>query len=365
VGHRPQKRAQFPGAGACHALGGAAACQQVARAWAQPHLRLPADIPEGCGPRFQTPWEMTADWRRVTGGPGPADQGPARVRMAGLGKCSSAPMGARGVRRRCQAERAQRLAGLGDACEGPECGPERDRHGNLAAAGGLERRDHGTAAPGVHRLVGVLRKRPEPRAGCRHRPPICWGDGVLSGRGTAPLTAPASVGGAPGRAAGIADVVPEQNGFEALRGGRERAQRRCTGSTQSPEGSALDRRDMDRREVTRAPEAGPWDGVTTVGLHPSARLRREARWGHAPAEVAVLREIAGEPRPPWPRFRDQDQPRACGSPRAHAPIEVPLTRANGAKGDAFSPVRCGNRGNSTRLLRNSPADVERARRGHG
>ena len=74
-------------------------------------------------------------------------------------------------------------------------------------------------------------------------------DALLSGRGTAHLTEPAQVGWASGGAAGRADSVTSEKGFEARLGRFEIAQRIFTGSAQIPEGFVLDLRDIDRREI--------------------------------------------------------------------------------------------------------------------
>jgi hypothetical protein len=87
----------------------------LSRALAPPPLSLPADLLEGCGPLFQTPWARTADGRRIPGGPGPCDEGAARMGLAGCGACSLVPMVSRGVCRGCEAEVAHQLCGLIDA----------------------------------------------------------------------------------------------------------------------------------------------------------------------------------------------------------------------------------------------------------
>jgi hypothetical protein len=80
---------------------------------------------------------------------------------------------------------------------GPPVLHDRDRHGKLDAAEGLERIDHRTEAPGMHLILECLLKPPEPFAVFRHRLHIFWEDDLLSGRGTDNLTEPAQVGWAP------------------------------------------------------------------------------------------------------------------------------------------------------------------------
>ena len=107
------------------------------------------------------------------------------------------------------------------------------------------------------------------------------------------------------------------------------------------------------------------DGVTTVGFDPIARLLRDERWGHDPADVAFRREIAVEPIPTWTRFIDKDQMIAFGLPLADEHVDVAWTSANGAKVDDFSLVCFGNICDSNRLFMNIHSDVERARLVHG
>jgi hypothetical protein len=88
VGNGPHKRAQFPGDGDHHAIGVLASGHQVSIAFAQSHLRLPADILEGLGPLFQTQVEMTADLRRIPVGPGTFEKGAAPgLALGGVGTC--------------------------------------------------------------------------------------------------------------------------------------------------------------------------------------------------------------------------------------------------------------------------------------
>jgi len=190
-------------------------------------------------------------------------------------------------------------------------------------------------------------------------------DNLLGRRGTDHLTEPAQVGWAPGGAAGRADLVTPENGCEASLGRRELAPRLVTGSPQVADGFVLDLRDIDRRESTRAPQAGHLEGVTPVGLDPSARLLGEERGGHDPAEVALLGEVAGEPIATGTRFIDKDELLAFGLQLPDERIDIALARADRAEGDDLSVMCFGNVGHRDRLLMDIHADVERARLWHG
>jgi hypothetical protein len=81
--------------------------------------------------------------------------------------------------------------------------------------------------------------------------------------------------------------------------------------------------------------------------------------------MAFWGQIAVEPVPAGPRFIDQDQMVAFGWHLPEAVVDIALARANGAEGDHLSVVLLSTGGDCTRLLRDSHADVERARRWPG
>jgi hypothetical protein len=173
------------------------------------------------------------------------------------------------------------------------------------------------------------------------------------------------VGRTPGGPARIADVLPQEKRLEPKLGGLEIADGIIRRPAQVTNGFIRTRRDIDRREITRAYQAGELDGVTTVGFHPIARLLGDERWGNDPADVAVLREIVVEPLPTWTRFIDKDQMMAFGWQLADEQVDVALPSANGAKVDAVSAVFFGRICDSNRLLMNIHTDIERARLCHG
>jgi hypothetical protein len=232
-------------------------------------------------------------------------------------------------------------------------------------AAGLERVNYGMEAPGVPWVVEVRLKPSTTFARLRHRLAVCWADHGLGGRGTDTLTAPAQVGWAPGGPAWIAAVVSQEKGLEAMRGRLESPQGICAGTGAIAAGFVLDLGDRDRWAIARAPQTGPWDGVTTVGVDPIAGLLGDQGGGHDPAEVACVGERTVEPIPTRPRFRAQDQRLAFGRQFPEQRVAIARARADGAEVDDLGVVCCGYVGDSAGLLRDIHADVERARLVHG
>ena len=138
-----------------------------------------------------------------------------------------------------------------------------------------------------------------------------------------------------------------------------------TGAAQVPNGFILNRGDVDRGQVPRAHQAGQLDRVPTGGFDPIAGLLGDQRWGHHPADVAFLREIAGAPIPAGPRFRDKDQICAFGLHFPDELVDIALARTDGAEGDNLGVVFLSNIGNGNRIFMDIHADVERARLWHG
>ena len=93
----PQKGTQFPGDGHDHSLGVCAAGASLSIALAEPHLGFPTYILDGFGHLFQTQLEVTTDFRWIPVSPGPFDEGPARVGVAGFGACALGALVSRGI----------------------------------------------------------------------------------------------------------------------------------------------------------------------------------------------------------------------------------------------------------------------------
>jgi hypothetical protein len=153
--------------------------------------------------------------------------------------------------------------------------------------------------------------------------------------------------------------VSQETRLEARLGRLEIPPGIFAGTAEIADGFVLDLGDIDRRESARAPQAGQWDGVTTVGFDPIAGLFVDQRGSHDPADVALLGEMTVEPIPPRPRFIDQDQMCAFG---LHVPdqlVDIVLAHAEGAEGDDLGVVFFSYGGDSDGLLMDIHSDVER------
>ena len=84
------------------------------------------------------------------------------------------------------------------------------------------------------------------------------------------------MGRAPVGPAGVADIVSEQEGFEAKLGGLESAEGIFTDPRESTHGFIFHLGDLDRREITRSSQAGQLHGVPAVRFDPITGL-----WGNA------------------------------------------------------------------------------------
>jgi len=213
----------------------------------------------------------------------------------------------------------------------------------------------------VHLVVEFLLKPSKPFAGRRHRPDVCVADHWLGGRGTDDLTEPAPVGWAPGGPAGVAAVVSPETSLLALCGRLESSPGLVAGMASSADGVVLDRGDIDRREIARAPQAGPWDGVTTVGVDPIAGLLGDPGEGHDPADLAFLGKITVEPIPTRPRFLAKGRRVAFGRQCPDPLVEIARAWAEGAEGDDRGGVCGSDRGDRNGRVMDIHADVSRAR----
>jgi hypothetical protein len=200
---------------------------------------------------------------------------------------------------------------------------------------------------------------------CVDSPPIFLEDDVLSGGGTDHVAQPAQVGRAPGGPARVAEIVPQQKGFEAKLGGLEIPKSLLTGAGEGADGLILDRWPTDRRELPSPHGSDQLDSITAVGFDSVPSPSGAQGGGDDPAGIAFSGEIAGEPVATRAGFVDKNEILAFGQKRAEQRIDVTLAGADRAEIDTLGVVFLADVGNRTGLCMDVQSNVERARLWHG
>jgi hypothetical protein len=165
--------------------------------------------------------------------------------------------------------------------------------------------------------------------------------------------------------AGVADIVPQQKRVETDFGGLEILDGIVAGPAQIADGLVFDLGHIDGRQVPRAQQAGQLDGVTAIGVDPVASLCGNQRGGHDPAHVALLRQIAIEPRAARTGLVHTDQVLAFRRQLTDALIDVAWSSTNGTQANDSGRMVFGTIGHRDRVLMDIHADVKSARLVHG
>jgi hypothetical protein len=138
-----------------------------------------------------------------------------------------------------------------------------------------------------------------------------------------------------------------------------------TCAAQVAHGFVFDLWDIDRREIPRAHQPCPLDGITTISFDAITRLFRNQGGGHDPAAVAFFREIAVEPITTRASFVDEDEVCVFRLQIADKLVDIPLAGPDSAEGDDCGVVFFDDVGNGDRFFMDIQSDVERARLCHG
>src|SRR4029453_1902118 len=131
-----------------------------------------------------------------------------------------------------------------------EFGHDGHGHGELHSAQALQGLDHWLQSPGLDLLSQFLLQALEAFGVLMDRADILLEDNLLSRGGTDHFGEPPQMGRPPGGTARIADIVPEQKGFEPELGGLEITDGVFTSPTEVTDGFAPHPRDIDGSEVT-------------------------------------------------------------------------------------------------------------------
>jgi hypothetical protein len=138
--------------------------------------------------------------------------------------------------------------------------------------------------------------------------------------------------------------VSEQKGFETACGGLEIAEGILPGTTEVTHRFILDRGARDRGEIARAQQAGPWPGVTPVGLDEIAGFLGDQGRGDDPADVSSGGEIPREPIAAGASLVDADKMLAFRRQLTNERVDVTRSGTDGAKIDDLGMVFFGHVG---------------------
>jgi hypothetical protein len=343
-GNGPHTGDEFPGDSHDNLISVFPPCAQLSVACAEPYLCLPADILYGFGEFLQAQLQVAADVRRIPVRPGAFDEGVSGMSVPHLGDRALPPPLTTGVFRGGQASVTHELSGVVTARRISEFCDDGDGDSNLHAPPGVKGLDHRLKPPGVHLLAECVCKTLQACGVLVHRPDIFLEDDLLRRGRTDHLREPAPVGRPPGGLARLADVMPQQTRVEPELGGFESPDGIFASPAQVADGFVFDLGNRDGREVPRAHEPRPLDGVTTVGCDPVARLFRHQGGGDDPARIAFFSPVAIEPIPTRTSFVDKEQMLTFRLQLTDELIEVTLTRANGPEIGDLSTLILSDRG---------------------
>jgi hypothetical protein len=182
-GNSPHEPHQFTGNGHNHLVGMFASSDQAAAAFAQPNLRLPADLLEGVGLGFEPQLQMSTPLGRIAIGPGTFNERTTGRAMARFGDGALAAPLTGGILRGNQAQELHELSGISEAGEVAEFGDRGDRRRELDAAECLKGLDHRLQAPRCDLLVALLVETLEAFGVLGDRADIFLEDELLRGGG--------------------------------------------------------------------------------------------------------------------------------------------------------------------------------------
>ena len=304
LGHGPQHRDQLTGHRPHHWRRVLPPCAQVAITCAPADRCLPTRVLDRRGALCPAAWQVPTHCRRGARGPGPCDQSPPGRGLPGLRAASRvSALTPRRCRRR-QAHRRHEVSGVLAAGQVAAFGAGGDRHGHRHAPEGLARVHHRAKLSGGARFLACLVKPLAPGGVLGARSDLGVADAGRRRGGTDDRAAPAPGRRAPGGPTGRAALRPPPQRVQAHLGRLELVERLCTRAAQGPTGCVGARWDIDRRESPRAPQPRQVDRVTTVGVHAVTGRVGHAGGRDAPADLALVRQLARAPVAPGSRCLD-------------------------------------------------------------
>jgi hypothetical protein len=245
LGNGPPEGQQFACDGHHDQVGVFPSSGQLSVALAPPPLGFPTEILDGFGPLCQAQPELTTDLGRVAVGPGAFAQGPTGMAIARVGDAALMPPLTTGICRRDQPQRTHEWSRVIEPGEASPFCHDRDGHGALAPPQGLEGLDHRGQTPGFALRAEFLFETLQAFGVLITRADVSLEDEVLRGSGTDDFREPPQRGRAPGRSAGLAEILPPPKGVETNLRGVEIPDGLVTGAAQIPAGCILARGEID------------------------------------------------------------------------------------------------------------------------
>jgi hypothetical protein len=238
-------------------------------------------------------------------------------------------------------------------------------HRDLDATPRVEGVDHRLEPPGLPLVCEGLLEARKPCGVLGYGTDVFLKDDLLGGRGTNDLAEPPQGSGAPGGPACIPDSLPQEKRFEPKRRGLEVVDGLFPRPAQIANRFSVHFGYVNRGEIPRAPQAGQFDGVSSIGCHPILWFLGEQRGRDDPADLAFCCPIAGEPIATRAGVSDKDEGGPFGWELTDEFITGPLTGANIPHRDDLRMVFFSDIGNGEGLFVDIQSDIDRGRLGHG
>jgi hypothetical protein len=227
-----------------------ASCDESSGSVTQPDLGLPTDVLDDCWLFFASQLERSTDLGGRAVRPGAFDQSSSGVGIPGFGHRPLLTPLPRGIFRRDSSQEFHACSWGIETGESANCRHHGDGHGAWHTAQGLEGLTHWGQTPRLPVILPFLCETLEAFGVFVHRADVCLQDDWLSRCGTDHLGEPPEMGRAPMSPAGGADIVSEQEGFEATLGVLAIAEGIFTGSREITNGFIFPLGDLDRGEVS-------------------------------------------------------------------------------------------------------------------
>ncbi len=159
-------------------------------------------------------------------------------------------------------------------------------------------------------------------------------------------------------AAGVADILAQEEGFQAEAGGFQIVHGILAGPGQVADGLVLDLGNVDRVEVTGTQQAGERDGVAAIGLDPIPRPLRDERGGDRMAGQLLAGEIAVQPVAARAGLVGEQQAAGLRFQGADQFIDIALAGADVAEGDDLRAALFRGVGHGDGLLVHIETDIK-------